>query len=418
MMQLLSFLKTLVLLGLVEGLISSKARIQTGCRPVFSSLGSETVDKVVPGSKETTTTPPRSRIISWRNPNWKVHYEQKGDTGPVLLLLPGFGVGTFHYSSQLEVLSKSYRVYSIDLLGQGKSWPIAINPDDSLCFSTDLWVDQVIEFIADVIQEPVHVFGNSLGGFLAVHAAAKCPTLFKSAILANAAPFWAFQAPLDEERTETGEAKGVFAMWNGTLPAPEPLFSFGKAYFDIIRSRGTVESMLKGVYKTREAFDEQLVQDIITSASQPGGYEAFTSILFSPKTKRSFDESLRMMSQGIPVCLCYGRDDPWVIPMWAQRGYRVLEQTPMAYTHVYVEISNSGHSPNHETPVAVNAAVKAWIDSLENSSDDSADGVHVRRRMEEVCSRDYLERTGVVTSVTMRDGRARTLLERVMHVLG
>lgn len=42
---------------------------------------------------------------------------------PALLLLPGFGVGSYHYEHQLRDLGQEYRVWAMDFLGQGKSWP-------------------------------------------------------------------------------------------------------------------------------------------------------------------------------------------------------------------------------------------------------------------------------------------------------
>jgi len=42
---------------------------------------------------------------------------------PALLLLPGFGVGSYHYDQQLRDLGQEYRVWAMDFLGQGKSWP-------------------------------------------------------------------------------------------------------------------------------------------------------------------------------------------------------------------------------------------------------------------------------------------------------
>jgi pimeloyl-ACP methyl ester carboxylesterase len=42
---------------------------------------------------------------------------------PALLLLPGFGVGSFHYDQQLRDLGREYRLWAVDFLGQGKSWP-------------------------------------------------------------------------------------------------------------------------------------------------------------------------------------------------------------------------------------------------------------------------------------------------------
>ena len=71
-----------------------------------------------------------SNVISWKRPHWKIHYEalnavkSNENEDPPLLLLPGFGVGTFHYEKQLEELGEAgYRVFTCDFFGQGKSWP-------------------------------------------------------------------------------------------------------------------------------------------------------------------------------------------------------------------------------------------------------------------------------------------------------
>jgi pimeloyl-ACP methyl ester carboxylesterase len=362
-----------------------------------------------------------SRFYTWRQSNWIVHYETKGPLDvrkPILLLLPGFGVGTFYYQSQLEELSKDYRVFAMDLLGQGKSWPEGkVSQEQQLCFSTDLWVEQVVEFIDNILGgEQVHVFGNSLGGYLATHAAARRPELFKSVILANAAPFWAFAPARSSNSSSDG---GFFGLWDGTLPAPEPIFNFGSAYFDLIRSRPSVLTMLKGVYHNEAAFDEKLVQDIIASASHPNGYEAFTSILFSPKTERSFDESLRRL-RGIPTLLLYGKNDPWVVPYWGQRAYKALTEDsedgaePMAH---YLEIRNCGHSPNHEAPLAVNSVLGAWIEclsSLPSSPRGPVANQVMEKRLAEVCEVPYEERSGSVTKVDAMDGRPTTLTERLL----
>lgn len=378
------------------------------------------MDATTTGDAELKQAVSSSNFYSWRRPNWVVHYEEASpdyDAPAALLLLPGFGVGTFYFDQQLEELSRHFSVYSMDLLGQGKSWPTSIEEGDELCYSADLWTEQILDFISDIVKEDkVHVLGNSLGGFLAVQAAAKRPDLFNSVILANAAPFWAFAPP--------AEKNGIWGyIWNGTLPAPEPAFSLGKTYFDVIRSRASVTTMLSGVYSSQTAFDEKLISDIITSASQPGGYEAFTSILFSPKPKRTFDEGLRMISQaGLPCCMLYGKDDPWVVPLWGQRALRTLQKAEKCTEegsrdveeereskHIYVEVSPSGHSPNHESPASVNAAVYAWIKGHTEAPEQPA---VTRQLLQAACEGEYIEKkTGVHTRLTIKDGKPTNLVE-------
>lgn len=41
-------------------------------------------------------------------------------------------------------LSKTHDVYALDFLGQGKSWPTrAPSREDGLCYSVDMWTEQV-----------------------------------------------------------------------------------------------------------------------------------------------------------------------------------------------------------------------------------------------------------------------------------
>ena len=52
-----------------------------------------------------------------------------------VLLLHGFGVGTFHYDAQLRDLADDDTcVWALDYCGQGSSWPTASSPSST---STD-----------------------------------------------------------------------------------------------------------------------------------------------------------------------------------------------------------------------------------------------------------------------------------------
>ena len=350
-------------------------------------------------------------------PNLPVHYERHApqgavdDTGfPVLLLVPGFGVGTFHWERQFAALSERFIVYSLDLIGQGKSWPTsAVTPEDNLVYSAELWRDQIVNFIEQTIQRPVHIAGNSLGGFLSVAASSHRPDLVKSICLLNSAPFWGFAAPKGEQRTFP------FNVWDGVLPAPDSVLSFGSAYFDILRSRPTVQAMLTGVYKNPKAFDERLVESIIQSASPPGnkGMEAFTSILFSPKYERSFDSMLADLKR--PTILLYGEQDPWIVPYWGKRAMRHLDRAQAAY----LSLSPSGHCPHHETPAVVNAILERWVHLVEESGGNqlvlgSGGDLSKHPTIASLSGRYSEPLTGEEVEVTVQDGNPSTISERVL----
>ena len=71
-----------------------------------------------------------------------------------------------------------------------------------------------------------------------------------------------------------------------------------------------------------------------------GGHEAFSSILFAPKSSATFVELLQAVRA--PIALLYGKQDPFIWPLF---GQRVKAYCPKA---TYYEISPSGHCPHHE----------------------------------------------------------------------
>jgi pimeloyl-ACP methyl ester carboxylesterase len=97
----------------------------------------------------------------------RIRYLRAGATGPPLLLAHGFGVGAYHFERNISALAQSgHRVYAVDVLGQGSSWPTRdCTPEDGpFCYSADTWTEQLHHFIQEQIGEPVYMVGNSLGG--------------------------------------------------------------------------------------------------------------------------------------------------------------------------------------------------------------------------------------------------------------
>lgn len=179
-----------------------------------------------------------------------------------ILLLNGFGVGSFHQHRVIPHImgvhgteDQSRVVFGIDYLGQGRSWPVDCDDGKSenergLIYSADLWSDQVIRFIEDVIlpqydgrPAKVHLVGNSVGGHLAVVLAARRPDLVASLCLLNPTPVWGLNLP----------------GWSGKLPPPAIPRQIGRYLFDRIRDLNTIERYLENAYANRDAFDEDLV---------------------------------------------------------------------------------------------------------------------------------------------------------------
>lgn len=292
-----------------------------------------------------------------------------------ILLLNGFGVGSFHQHRLMPKLitmpehngkDNSNRedrliqtVYGIDYLGQGSSWPANCDDGNSeneqgLIYSIDTWADQILNFIETVIlpkhgtDTKIHVIGNSVGGHLAVVLAARRPDWIASICLLNATPVWGLNL------------KG----WSGHLPPPQFPRFLGRVLFDLIRDVSTIDQYLDAAYVNREAFEDTcLVKQIRSCTEGKGGHAAFASILYSPPatyTAKNFYDELSNLK--CDVLLLFGKDDPWCTPAFAKRMYQCLEQRKQEeYVGRYIEIDNVGHCPNHEAPTAVGKICQRWI---------------------------------------------------------
>ena len=292
---------------------------------------------------------------TWRGHD--VHYERSGDVNAAkhVVFLHGFGVGTFHYRAQLEELADAGAcVWALDLCGQGDSWP---RDDDAVKelhaqgfqYSIDTWRDQVDHFLRDVVGRSSYVAGNSLGGYLATYVSATSPELVRGLILMNATPFWAF-VPNDENSLAYR-----LAPWKGSLPVPKWVSTPFKAYWDSFRSAENVSGLLGLVYASKSRIDDDLVRRIIAPTDNPNALSAFCSVVWSPKSKMSFDDMLtRLAASDIPIALVYGKEDPWVVPLWGQRLKRAVSRAD------YYEISPGGHCPAHECPASTNSIIDQW----------------------------------------------------------
>ena len=340
---------------------------------------------------------------------------QNADPTPVLLL-NGFGVGSFHQHRLIHELLGDDKyvdrpIYCIDYLGQGtlhegfspffsaftqslkisftgRSWPENCRDGEGECeiglrYCGSTWVDQICSFIEEVIlpQHPgmtIHLVGNSVGGHLATFVAASRPDLVKSLSLLNATPVWGLNLP----------------GWDGQLPAPWFPKIVGRYLFDRIRDLTTIEQYLKAAYGNRNAFDTELMQQIRACTEGPGGHAAFASILWSPpvtirrndREVSSFYDALE--SVDCDVLLLFGAEDPWCKPAFAKRMLQRLEQRPSGLLSKYVEVAGVGvsgkfscielaccceiltiqicslllqkHCPNHEAPKATALMLNEW----------------------------------------------------------
>mmetsp|Transcript_8849 Transcript_8849/g.27195 ORF Transcript_8849/g.27195 Transcript_8849/m.27195 type:complete len:417 (+) Transcript_8849:72-1322(+) len=336
-----------------------------------------------------------------------VHYSMVdgGDCEMPVVCLHGFGVGEFHWKSNVVPLateSGPRRVYAMDWVGQGRSWPV--NPQ-GLTVGAETWLWQLEQFVEKVAlqktPDKVILAGNSLGGFLAAVLASRRPDLVGGLCLLNAAPFWGFFP------------RFLDFVWDAQLPAPRFAARIGSTWFDVLKNRQTVEGLLRDVYADPESVTDELIDKIIAATRTEFGPDVFTSILFSPAPHESFDDALRKacLDFEVPVALVYGKEDPWVFPAWGQRAYRRLERRC-----AYYELSNTGHCPNDESPVATNLCLEDILSAFSSSSSESYDDFLLRGGPTVGLATSVREAGDREVHVHRVDGQPRTLVERACQL--
>ena len=188
---------------------------------------------------------------------------------------------------------------------------------------------------------------------MATYVGATRPALVRGLVLLNATPFWS-NAP----NPVTDPAGAARMPWDGRLDgdgrAPWYCSALVGLWWNTLRSPATVRTLLGLVYTDSSALDDALVASILAPTARSQARDVFVSIFLSPRTPLSFNDMLDRLS--CPVSLVYGRDDPWVVPLWGQRAMRRLPPTT-----TYYELTPAGHCPHHERPDTVNTLIAGWV---------------------------------------------------------
>lgn len=107
-----------------------------------------------------------------------INYVEGPANGPPAILLHGIGRSWRDFLPVLPAFEK-WHLFALDLRGHGKSGRM---PN---CYKSGDYSADVIAFLKKNIQEPAVIFGHSLGGILAMRAAASAPERVKAIIVGD-----------------------------------------------------------------------------------------------------------------------------------------------------------------------------------------------------------------------------------------
>ncbi|KAM6582164.1 hypothetical protein CsatB_009166 [Cannabis sativa] len=277
------------------------------------------------------------RIRIWR---WKGHliqYTVAGHEGPAVLLVHGFGAFLEHYRDNIYDLAKrGYRVWAITLLGFGKS------EKPNVVYTELMWAELLRDFVVEVVGEPAHLAGNSIGGYFAAILAWLWPTLAKSVILINSAgnviPGYSF-VPFSKDRQTSGPA------WLG-------------ARLLVFYLRSRLKGIVKNCYPIKtDRVDDVLIDEMLRASYDPGVLVVLESI-FSFNLSLPLNYLLKDFEERVLVI--QGMKDP------ITDSKSKLAMLREHCDRVVIKELNAGHCPQDELPEEVNSIICEWIASRES----------------------------------------------------
>jgi pimeloyl-ACP methyl ester carboxylesterase len=274
---------------------------------------------------------------------WSWHgseiFATEAGSGPPVLLVHGVyaGASSYEFRKLFARLAQRHRVVAFDLIGCG------LSDKPKLSYSAELFVEQIVDAVDALADEPVAVVASSLGAAFAIRAATRARDRIER--LAVICPT-GLGGTLDKGPKGPGAA--ITALFRSPV--------LGEAAFNALASKASIRAFLtKQVYADPTRVTREVVDHYYAVTHQPG-------------------------ARFVPAALVGGaldcdvaRDLPFLtIPLdvlWGERAGGINPRSNadefLRLTHDarLVTFAHSGLLPHEEEPEAVDAALASFLTS-------------------------------------------------------
>ncbi|KAJ0085683.1 hypothetical protein Patl1_06929 [Pistacia atlantica] len=273
----------------------------------------------------------RKRCKKWQwkgqySINYLVSSNPNSLSNSSLLLVHGFGASIPHWRRNIAVLEKNYTVYAIDLLGFGAS-----DKPAGFSYTMEAWAQLILDFLAEVVQKPTVLIGNSVGSLACVICCLR-QLLMIGGSSCYLPLLWFFDFLLRQR---------VIAS----------------AIFERVKQRDTLRNALLSIYGNKEFVDDVLVEIIREPANDEGALDAFVSIVTGPPGPNPVQ---LMTSISLPVLVLWGDNDPFT-PLDGPVG-KYFSSLPSQKSNVKLFVlEGAGHCPHDDRPDLVHEKLLPWL---------------------------------------------------------
>ncbi len=263
----------------------------------------------------------------------RIAFTKRG-SGPTVLLVHGIHAAAWSYEwhDNVDYLARGNTVYTIDLLGFGRSDRPAIR------YSARLYISLISDFVHQVVGQPCVLVASSLSGAYAIVLGARDPERFPA--IALIAPTGLVR--LNKQAGVTNEA--------GRLAVEAPIV--GTAMFNALVSKRSIRYYLEKTYADDSIVTDDLVNIYYWAAHQRGARHAPAAFL-SGHLNIDVRHALRRLTQ--PSLLVWGEEGS-AAPIEEYRGFRAIK--PDMELAV---LTPAGDLPHDERPDDFNVILSTWL---------------------------------------------------------
>lgn len=279
-----------------------------------------------------------SHELDWRGHH--VAYTRHGVGTPVLLVHGIYaGASSYEWRNTVDALAERHTVYALDLLGFGRS------ARPNVRYTPAMYQAFLADVMAKLGHGPLAVVASSLSAALVVALAARDPRHIAALALIGPAGV----GPL-REAVSTGHSATKLL-----LDAP----IVGTAIYNALTSPASVREFLEECYANDRLVTDDLVEDYVQNARQPGAKHAVAA-LESGRLNVDIRHALRRVRH--PMLLLWG-DQARMNSVQNAHAFRVLK--PEAE---WALVSEAGDLPHDEQPERTNQAILLFLERLKKSS--------------------------------------------------
>lgn len=264
-----------------------------------------------------------------------IHHTRSGVGAPALIFIHAFGCARCDWDAQVARFSPRHETLAVDLGGHGTT------PARPEHIHVERHAEDVLELMSRLDLDSCVVVGNSLGCRIALEVASRAPERTRAVIL------------VDGSRLGVPGTTGHAALGSGVDAAGYRDFAvtmFAKM-FSAACDPETVAAMTRRAQALEPEFAVKLLADVGRHDAQK-----MDGLLSAVRVPLLAVQSTRITPDGQRISLSRGETSPYL---------ELLKSTVTDLTVTIVP--DSGHYPQIEQAQATNAAIEAFLESIDLS---------------------------------------------------